>query len=183
MILESTPIQGLCLATSEARRDLRGSFRRVFCRQALAGSGQPFEVSQANVSLTLGRGTLRGMHFQNAPAAEAKLVRCLRGRVFDVAVDLRAGSSTFLHWFGVELAGGGSSALLIPRGFAHGFQCLEEECELLYFHDRPWSPGHEAGIRFDDPGIGIQWPLPAKNLSDRDRDHPILPPDFRGVEP
>ncbi|GGA85086.1 dTDP-4-dehydrorhamnose 3,5-epimerase [Arenimonas soli] len=183
MKLHPTPLPGLMLAQSASHDDERGRFQRVYCAGALAEAGHALPVSQANVSLTRGRGALRGLHFQHPPAGESKLVRCLRGRVFDVAVDLRAGSPTFLRWFGTELAGGDSLAMLIPAGFAHGFQVLGDEAEMLYFHSSPWSPGHEGGLRHDDPRLGIGWPLPVATLSDRDRGHPLLTPDFAGIEP
>lgn len=181
MMLHDTPLAGLVVVETPVRADARGSFQRLFCAQDLADAGHPMAVVQSNLSVTSDRGTVRGMHFQAPPAAEAKLVRCLRGRVFDVAVDLRAGSSTFLRWHGVELSGDRPVALLIPKGFAHGFQVLDGPAELLYFHSAAWTPDCEGGLRHDDPRLGIAWPLPARNLSERDRSHPLLAPDYPGI--
>lgn len=177
----ATPLPGLHLVESLAANDARGKFQRIFCVQEMAAIHPGLQISQANLSLTLGRGSLRGLHYQMPPAAEWKLVRCLRGRVYDVVVDIRAGSRTFLQWHAVELAAGDTRALFIPEGFAHGFQVLDAEAELLYLHGAPWSPGHEGGLRHDDPSLGITWPLPPSGLSDRDRAHPLLTPEFTGI--
>ena len=181
MKLIATPLPGLMLVQSSPREDKRGRFERVFCRQSLEELHPGLQVAQANVSLTRGRGTVRGMHYQTQPSLEAKLVRCLSGRVFDVAVDLRAGSPSFLQSYGVELSAGSGQALFVPEGFAHGFQVLEEHAELLYFHTCAWDPNSEGGVRHDDPMIAIRWPLPATTLSERDRRHPLLDDNFKGV--
>lgn len=181
--LVDTPLPGLRLVEGRVSGDERGQFQRIFCADELAPLHPGLRVAQANLSRTLGRGTLRGLHFQAPPAAEWKLVRCLRGRVFDVAVDLRAGSPTFLSWHAVELSAGEPRAVFLPEGFAHGFQVLDDEAELLYFHGAPWTPAREGGLRHDDPRLGIRWPLPAERLSERDRSHPLLGPDFIGFRP
>ncbi|HET7162894.1 MAG TPA: dTDP-4-dehydrorhamnose 3,5-epimerase, partial [Rhodanobacteraceae bacterium] len=137
--------------------------------------------TQINLSETRGRGTLRGMHYQMPPMAEAKLIRCLRGCAFDVAVDLRAGSPTFLRWHALELAEDNDRAVFIPEGFAHGFQALTEEVDLLYMHTAPWTPACEAGLHHDDPRLAIDWPLPASAISERDRGYPFIGSDFAGV--
>ncbi|GAB2670105.1 dTDP-4-dehydrorhamnose 3,5-epimerase family protein [Arenimonas aestuarii] len=175
------PLPGLHLVESLAADDARGRFQRIFCAQELAAIRPDLQVAQTNLSLTRGRGSLRGLHYQSPPSAEWKLVRCLRGSVYDVVVDLRTGSPTFLRWHAVELAGGDKRALFIPEGFAHGFQVLEDEAELLYLHGAPWSPTHEGGLRHDDPRLGIPWPLPASGLSERDLAHPLLTPEFTGI--
>jgi len=126
-------------------------------------------------------GAVRGMHYQNAPHAEMKIVRCLRGRVFDVAIDLRRGSPTFLRWTSCELAPASRRALLVPEGCAHGFQVLEPDSELLYLHTACYERSAEGGVRFDDPRVGIAWPLAPVDLSERDRSHPLLAPDFTGI--
>lgn len=179
--LIDTPLQGLHLVESLSSNDARGRFQRIFCAQELAALMPGLQIAQANLSLTRGRGSLRGLHYQTPPATEWKLVRCLRGRVYDVAVDLRTNSRTFLQWHAVELTGGDNRALFVPEGFAHGFQVLDVEAELLYLHGAPWSPTHEGGLRHDDPRLGISWPLPPSGLSDRDRAHPLLTPEFSGI--
>ena len=126
-------------------------------------------------------GTVRGMHFQLPPSAETKLIRCLRGRVFDVAVDLRRDSPTFLKWSGHELSATNAHLLVIPEGFAHGFQVLEPDSELLYLHTAFYDPAHEGGLSPADPMLAIRWPLPVNGLSDRDRNHPQLTADYRGI--
>lgn len=161
--------------------DARGRFTRLFCEQELAPVRPGLHFTQINLSETRGLGTLRGMHYQKPPAAEAKLIRCLRGRVFDVAVDVRPDSPTFLHWHGLELAEDNDRAIFIPEGFAHGFQTLADEAHLLYMHTVPWTPTCEAGLRHDDPRIGIAWPLKVASISDRDRGYAFIDDSFTGV--
>jgi dTDP-4-dehydrorhamnose 3,5-epimerase len=164
-------------------RDERGAFVRAFCENAYAALRPDLRWSQINLSNTARRGCVRGMHFQHPPAAEAKLISCLRGRVFDVAVDLRHGSPTFLHWHATELSDDLALQVFIPEGFAHGFQALTDDVQLLYMHTHPWSREHEGRLRHDDPRLGIDWPLPVTQVSDRDRDAPLIGDDFRGVSP
>jgi dTDP-4-dehydrorhamnose 3,5-epimerase len=171
------PLSGLTLIETAAFEDHRGSFARLFCAEELAPLGCG-PLAQINHSLTRAKGAVRGLHFQRPPRAEAKLVRCLRGRVLDVAVDLRAGSPTFLQWRAVELSAANRLALFLPRGFAHGFQTLEADCELLYLHDQSYSPESEGGLRHDDPALGILWPLPVADLSARDAAHPLIAAGF-----
>jgi len=171
------PLAGLTVIKTAAFEDHRGAFARLFCAQELAALGME-RIVQINHSLTRAAGAIRGLHFQRPPKAEAKLVRCLAGRVLDVAVDLRAGSPTYLKWHAVELSAENRLALFLPRGFAHGFQTLTPDCELLYLHDEFYSPEHEGGLRHDDPELNIPWPLPAADLSARDQGHPLLSPDF-----
>ncbi len=182
LTLTPLPLPGLTLIDTAAFEDHRGAFARLFCADELAalGLGPALfgQVVQVNHSLTRSPGGLRGLHFQRPPKAEAKLVRCLRGRVLDVAVDLRAGSPTYLKWHAVELSAENRRALFLPRGFAHGFQTLTPDCELLYLHDQFYCPEHEGGLRHDDPALGIAWPLPAADLSARDAAHPLLTSDF-----
>lgn len=179
--LAETPIDGLLIAKSRTVGDKRGSFARVFCANELQPALGERTVKQANISRTSGVGTVRGMHFQRPPAAELKIVRCIAGRVFDVAVDLRKNSPTFLRWHGVELTPENNETFVIPEGFAHGFQVLEEDSQLLYFHTEFYRPDVEGGIRFDDQRVGISWPLPPIQLSDRDMSHPLIPTDFEGL--
>ncbi|MGT2489673.1 dTDP-4-dehydrorhamnose 3,5-epimerase family protein [Cupriavidus basilensis] len=136
---------------------------------------------QANHSRTCKVGALRGLHFQSPPHAEMKLVRCIRGRVWDVVLDLRAGSPTFLQWHGEELSAANARMLVIPEGCAHGFQVLEPESELLYLHTASYAPEAEGGVRYDDPAFGIRWPSPVAEVSARDVSHPILSTGFSGI--
>lgn len=180
--LEHTPLPGLHRVVRQPAGDTRGWFERLFCSEELAAAaGQPFVPVQINRSLTRVRGAVRGLHYQHPPHAEIKYVSCLRGAVFDVAVDLRAGSPTFLRWYGSTLSADNRSSLLIPRGFAHGFQALTEDCELLYLHSDPYHPQAEAGVHPGDPAVGVDWPLPISELSSRDAAHPLLVRDFSGV--
>lgn len=181
MTIHPTPLVGLYAIHSTPVGDARGRFTRLFCERELATIRPNLHFTQINLSETCGRGTLRGMHYQTPPAAEAKLIRCLRGRVFDVAVDLRAGSPTFLHWHALELAEDNDCAVFIPEGFAHGFQTLTDEAHLLYMHTAPWAPDNEAGVRHDDPRLAIDWPLPVAALSGRDRGYAFIDDAFAGV--
>lgn len=174
-------IAGVRLAVSRQVRDERGEFARLFDADLLAEVHGARQIVQVNRSLTRRPGTIRGLHFQQAPALEAKWVRCLRGKVFDVAVDLRRGSPTFLRHFAAELSGEDGTALFIPEGCAHGFQALEPDSELLYLHTAPYAPEHEGGLRHDDPRLGIVWPLKATGLSPRDRAHPLIDATFAGL--
>ncbi len=176
-------IAGLRLATSRLVSDARGEFARLFDRGWLSDVQGDRPIVQVNRSLTREVGVIRGLHFQHGPALEAKWVRCLHGRVIDIAVDLRRGSPTFLHHFAVELSPALGNALFIPEGCAHGFQVLEPDSELLYLHTAPYAPAHEGGVRFDDPLLAIPWPLPPAGLSPRDLAHPLLTPDFEGIAP
>lgn len=178
-----TPLEGLHEIRSTPVADARGRFSRLFCEQDFAVIRPALHFTQVNLSETKQRGTVRGMHYQNPPATEAKLIRCLRGRVFDVALDLRAGSPTFLHWHAVQLDADDDLAVFIPEGFAHGFQALTDDIELLYLHTAPWAPASEAGIRHDDPRVAIAWPLPVTLVSNKDRGYPLIDESFGGVRP
>ena len=182
MKLSPTAIPGVFVAETAFLADHRGRFGRLFCANELeeAHAGRP--IIQVNHSLTRQVGALRGLHFQRAPAGEAKWVRCLRGRVFDVAVDLRRGSPTLKQWVGIELSAEADNALFLPEGVAHGFQVLEADSEMLYLHTAPYAPAHEGGVRWDDPAISVAWPLPVTDLSARDAGHPLLPADFEGID-
>jgi dTDP-4-dehydrorhamnose 3,5-epimerase len=174
-------LEGPVLVHGDTRRDERGEFSRLFCDLELAPLRADFRIRQVNLSRTARRGTVRGLHFQAPPCAEAKLIRCLRGKVFDVAVDLRRDSPGFLRWQGIELAAGDGLALYLPEGFAHGFQALSDECELLYMHTAPYSPAHEAGVRHDDPALAIAWPLSPVMLSPRDLSFASIDDAFPGA--
>lgn len=181
MQILDTPIADLKEIRTAAIRDHRGAFCRFFCAQELAPLLGRREIVQINFSRTEKAGSLRGMHFQNAPAAEMKLVRCLKGRAYDVAVDLRPSSPTFKRWHAVELDADRQNMIAIPEGFAHGFQALEEGCELLYLHTAAYDKSAEGGVRYDDPALAIGWPLPVRDVSERDEGHPLIQSGFKGI--
>lgn len=182
MKLVSTPIDGLRLVETEPVGDARGRFERLFCEQEWTRLRADLHFVQINLSTSAQRGTVRGLHYQRAPAAEAKLIRCVRGHAFDVAVDLRADSATFLRWHAFELRADEPREVFIPEGFAHGFQALSDDVQLLYFHTTPWTPDCEGGVRHDDPRLAIDWPLPPIQVSARDNAHPLLDPNFAGLQ-
>ncbi|MFC4298654.1 dTDP-4-dehydrorhamnose 3,5-epimerase family protein [Castellaniella hirudinis] len=177
-----TGIQDLRVIERRRLGDERGFLSRLFCAEELASAGWDQPVVQINHTWTQARGTVRGMHFQHPPHAEMKLVTCLRGRVWDVGLDLRAGSPTFLHWRAVELSADNGRALLIPQGFAHGFQTLTDDCELLYLHSAPYAAQAEGGLSATDPTLGIEWPLPIALQSARDLRHPAVTEEFTGLD-
>lgn len=172
--LEALGLQGLVAVRRQRMADDRGSLSRLFCAEELAAAGWAWPVAQINHTVTLHRGAVRGFHFQRPPHAEAKLVSCLRGAVWDVAVDLRQGSPTFLQHCALELSPENGQALLIPPGFAHGFQALREGVELLYLHSAAHAPGSEAGLHPQDPALAVAWPLEVTQMSLRDRSHPFM---------
>jgi dTDP-4-dehydrorhamnose 3,5-epimerase len=168
------PLAGAYRVDLERRGDNRGSFARLFCREEFRKQGLTDTWSQCNVSHSVRKGTLRGMHFQRPPKADAKLVKCMAGAVFDVIVDLRRGSETFGNWATVTLTAEGGEMIYVPAGFAHGFQTLSDDAELLYFHSDSYSPDHEGGLSHTDPAVGIAWPLEVTVMSERDRHLPPL---------
>lgn len=172
MTFTETPIAGAFLVALDARVDPRGSFARAYCKREFAEAGIEFEVLQANLAVTAFAGTVRGLHYQ--PGQEAKLVRCLRGAVFDAVVDTRPDSPTYLTAFWHRLDAERRQALFVPAGVAHGYQALADDTEFMYLTDQIYVPGREQGVRFDDPTAGIPWPLPARNVADRDRQWPLL---------
>lgn len=178
----ATSIPGLMVVETMPHIDSRGAFRRLYCEQELNALTGARSIVQINHSRTVSAGAVRGLHFQYPPHAEMKMVRCLKGRVWDVAVDLRYQSPTFLHWHAEELNPGNARMMVIPEGFAHGFQVLEPESELLYLHTAFYKPGTEGGVGYDDPRLGIEWPLKATDISDRDRAHPRLESSFQGLK-
>jgi dTDP-4-dehydrorhamnose 3,5-epimerase len=182
-VFHPTPLSGLLLVERKPIADSRGFFARFFCAEEFALHGFAKPVAQMNQTLTRKQGAVRGMHFQKPPHAEVKLVTCLTGRIFDVAVDVRQGSASFLHWHGEELSGENMRSLLIPEGFAHGFQTLSEDCELLYLHSRPHEPGAEGGLNPQDVGLAIDWPVPISEMSDRDRGYPFVSASISQVRP
>ena len=181
MNVTSTRIAGVMVVQTTPIADHRGAFQRLFCDRELGELTGGRHIVQINHSRTIQAGSLRGVHFQAPPHAEMKFVRCLSGRVWDVAVDLRAGSPTFLHWHAEELSADNARMLVIPEGCAHGFQSLEPESELLYLHTAHYTSTAEGGVRYDDPALDIPWPLPVTDVSERDRLHPLITSDFLGL--
>lgn len=179
----ATPVDDLLRVECDSRKEERGSFTRLFCAEALASLLGERRIVQVNQSVTRQVGAVRGLHFQHFPHAEMKLVRCIRGQVWDVVVDLRRNSSTFLCWHAERLSAENQRMLVIPEGCAHGFQVLEEDSEMLYLHTEFYRPDAEGGVRYDDPALAIDWPLPVGDLSARDRQHPLITADFIGLAP
>lgn len=181
MIFTETSLPGSYLIDLDIFQDDRGWFGRTYCKNEFAAIGHNKEWVQLNHSFTAKKGTIRGMHFQLPPFSEIKLVRCIAGAVFDVIIDLRKNSPTFLRWIGVELSAINRKMIYIPEGFAHGFQALENETELLYHHSQFYQPGVEGGIKYDDPMISIKWPFPVESISARDDMHSFLDVNFKGI--
>ena len=174
MKFQTTDIQGLCVVDLDLLEDERGFFARGFCENEFQQNGFDVRFVQANTSYNRLKGTVRGMHYQIAPALEAKYVRCISGAIYDVVVDLREDSPTHLHHFGIKLTAENRTALFIPPNFAHGFQTLEDNSELLYQVSAPYTPECERGLRHDDPKLGISWPLEVSNISEKDASWPLL---------
>lgn len=181
MIFLKTKLPGSYIVELEPYSDERGWFARTYCKNEFAAIGHNSEWVQLNHSFTKDMGSVRGMHFQPPPHGEIKLVRCIAGAVFDVIVDIRQHSPAFLKWFGTELSAVNKKMMYIPEGFAHGFQTLSDDAELIYHHSQFYTPGVEGGLRYDDPAIGIEWPLTAMNVSARDQQHPLLDENFKGI--
>ena len=171
------PLAGAWLIGLEPHEDERGFFARLWCAEEFGARGLETDVAQTSMSYNRRRGTLRGMHWQAAPHEETKVVRCLRGALYDVIIDLRPESATFTHHFAVELTAGNRLALYIPRGFAHGFQTLEDDTEVLYQMSVPYSPDHGRGVRWDDPAFGIRWPIVPPVMLARDGTYPDFHPE------
>jgi len=181
MQIHQTGIAGVLVVDTTMRGDHRGAFGRLFCEEALASVLGGRRIVQINFSHTSVLGAIRGMHYQRPPHAEMKLVRCLRGRVYDVALDLREGSPTFLHWHAEELCAANSRMLVVPEGCAHGFQVLEPDSELLYLHTAAYAPQAEGGIMYNDPAAAIDWPIAVTDISQRDLSHPLMLQDSKGI--
>jgi dTDP-4-dehydrorhamnose 3,5-epimerase len=177
----ATPLAGLQLVTRQRVGDARGFLARIFCADDLREAGWVKSIAQINHTVTARRGTVRGLHFQHPPHAETKLVSCLRGEVWDLAVDLRAGSPTFLQWHAALLSADNGQALLIPEGFAHGFQSLCDDVEMLYCHSAAYTSGAEGGLNPRDERLAIGWPLAISEISARDAAHPMIGAEFKGV--
>lgn len=173
MQFRQTTLNNAWLIVLEPIHDLRGFFSRTFCAREFAERGLEVSYPQHSVSFSKRMGSLRGMHFQHRPCAETKIVRCARGIIWDVIVDLRQDSSTYRRWQGFELSDRNYRQLYIPEGFAHGFQTLSENVEVTYLISTPYAPELAGGFRYDDPGIGVNWPLPVTCISERDLAWPI----------
>ncbi len=181
MKIIETPLQSAYVLEPEPVVDRRGKFARIYCCQELEQIGHHKPIVQINHSLTRQRGAIRGMHFQYPPEAEIKMVKCVAGSVYDVIVDLRRNSPTFRKWHSEILSAENMKMMYVPECLAHGFQVLEPNSELLYFHTQFYNPHCEGGVRFDDPIFNIQWPLEVTEISARDQNHPLLPEDFEGI--
>lgn len=177
-----TPLEGAYTIELDKRGDDRGFFARLFCQREFEAAGVPMSAVQINNSLSAKAGTLRGMHYQLPPAAEIKVVRCIRGALYDAIIDIRPDSPTFGKWFGVELTAENRTMILVPRGFAHGILTLTDDTEAFYLVSSFYGPEQERGIRFDDPRFGIGWPLAPVEISPKDRAWPDFDPTFHGTE-
>lgn len=177
----ATPLHGLAAVERQCVEDARGFFSRFFCAEELRDAGFRMPVAQMNHTLTRRRGAVRGLHFQNPPDAEDKLVSCIRGEVFDVAVDIRSGSPTFLQWHAEILSADNFRSLLITKGFAHGFQTLRDDCELVYLHSTPYVQAAEGALNARDSALAINWPLEITEMSERDARHPFISATFAGL--
>jgi len=180
-VITDLPLPSLKRVEHKRIADERGYLERIFCTEELRSAGWAKPVAQINHSYSATKGTVRGLHFQKPPHAEMKLVSCIRGEVWDVAVDVRKGSKTFLRWHAERLSAESPSALLIPEGFAHGFQTLTDGVELLYCHSSPYIAASECALHPSDPMLAIAWPLPITQLSARDAQHKMLDENFDGV--
>jgi dTDP-4-dehydrorhamnose 3,5-epimerase len=179
VLLRETSVAGVFAVEPQRSEDERGYFARTFSHEEFAEHGLDARISQCSTSFNVSAGTLRGLHYQSAPHGEAKLVRCTRGAIFDVAVDLRPDSPSYLRWFGLELSADNASALFVPDGCAHGFQTLVDASEVLYLISTPYAPHAARGVRWNDPAFGIEWPAPpspGRTMSQRDAEYPDFVP-------
>ena len=182
LIIKNTPIENLKTIKHQSSKDERGFLIRLFCQKTLSHLIKGKIICQINKTLTLKKGAIRGLHFQYPPYAETKIISCLKGKVWDVALDLRLGSPTFLRYHSEILTEGDCKSYIIPEGFAHGFQTLTSDCEMLYLHTADYNKNFEETINVVDPKIGINWPLQISEISDRDRNCPMLSDDFKGID-
>ncbi len=182
MRFTTTPVVGAHLIDLEKRGDERGFFARVFCRDEFKDHGLSADIVQINTSLSAQKGTLRGMHYQLAPSAETKVVRCIRGALFDVVLDLRPDSPSYGQWFGAELSAENRTMMYVPKGCAHGFLTLTDNTEAFYLVDNVYAPSLERGVRYDDPRFGIVWPDVPLEISQKDRGWPDFDPEWHGVD-
>lgn len=182
LAISDLPLAGVKVVIRKVHGDSRGFLARLFCAEELAAAGWSGPIAQVNHTYTAKRGTVRGMHFQRPPHAEMKLVSCIRGSIWDVAVDVRKGSPTYLQWCAQILSAENGLAMLLPEGLAHGFQSLCDDVELLYCHSRAYNPAAEGGVNPRDERLGITWPLDVTELSERDAQHPLISQGFQGVD-
>lgn len=169
MIFHETKLAGAFIVELDRKEDHRGFFARSFCHDEFSRHGIEFTPVQANISHSNAKGTLRGMHYQGPPVSETKFIRCIRGAVWDVIIDMRPDSPTYLEHIGIELSAENGRAIFVPDLFAHGNQALTDDAELLYMMGGPYTPGYERGVRFDDPVVGIEWPLPVTVIDNKDQ--------------
>ena len=182
MIFNSLSLQGAFTIDVEPFEDNRGFFTRIFCEKEFAKHDLVQHFVQANHSGTRGSGVIRGMHFQHMPHGEVKLVKCVQGAIFDVIIDIRKGSPTFLQWFGAELTAENKRMMYVPAGFGHGFQSISDYSEITYMVSNFYNKESEGGIRYNDAAVNISWPVPVSLVSDKDLKIPLITPAFRGVE-
>lgn len=174
MIFQKTRLKGLFIITPELKLDKRGYFARIYCNKEFKKNRLNFEIVQIGKSMTKYKGTIRGLHFQKEPFWEEKIVVCTKGSIFDVAADLRPDSETFGEWVSEKLSGENKKMVYLPKGFAHGFQTLTDDCEVEYFLSEHYSPEHAWGVKYNDPSLNIKWPVKKTILSDNDKDLPFL---------
>ena len=181
MWIEKTPLSGCFIVRADPFIDHRGIFARFFCEKELDVILEGKHIVNINFSRTKQAGSIRGMHYQTFPYAEMKFVRCMKGKIFDVAVDIRADSPTFLRWYGIELSAENMDMLFVPEGFAHGFQTLSDEAEVVYFVTEHYSKGNEGALHYCDPLIDINWPCAISDVSEKDAQHTFIDKTFRGI--
>lgn len=182
LTINKTPIESLYIIDTDAFIDHRGAFARWFCEGELKEIIGNRHIKNVNFSRTTKKGSIRGMHFQKPPKAEMKMVRCIKGKILDVVVDIRKDSPTFLQHYAVELSAENMKLFVIPEGFAHGFQSLENDCEIMYLVTEFYSPENESGLRYSDPKLDINWPLNVTDISTKDENHSLVQNSFEGVD-
>ena len=166
---ENSPIEDLYIVNIKPFSDIRGEFSRLFCEKGFKEIGLNKKIVNVNYSKTLNKGDVRGMHYQESPYSETKIIKCINGIIYDVAIDMRENSKTYLHYFGIELSEDNNKMLYVPEGFAHGYQALTDNAEIVYFNTQFYSPNHEKGVNILDPMIDIKWPISIGNQSDKDK--------------
>tara|TARA_B110000858_G_C17625288_1_gene390924 strand:+ start:122 stop:652 length:531 start_codon:yes stop_codon:yes gene_type:complete len=167
---KNTPIRDLYIVNINPFSDIRGEFSRLFCEKEFKEIGLSKKIINVNYSKTLNKGSVRGMHYQESPYGETKIIKCINGIIYDVAIDMRKNSQTYLQYFGIELSQDNNTMLYVPEGFAHGFQALTDNAEIVYFNTQFYSPEHEKGVNIIDPSVGIRWPISIGHQSDKDKD-------------
>jgi len=177
-----TPLKNAFSIQLDSFEDHRGKFTRLFCSKEFQERNIEKKIVQINDSFTVKKGTIRGLHYQVPPSSEIKIVKCIKGAIFDLIVDIRRNSHTFLQYYGAKLSDKNMKMLVIPEGFAHGFQTLEDNSEMLYFVTAFYNKENERGIRFNDPKINIEWPLEATNVSEKDRNYDLLDENYNGLD-